>query len=46
MRLALQPRVHGLTFQRQHTKRALVNAAQRLTPYEAFQSFDPEREFA
>lgn len=37
----LQPRVHGLAFQGQHAKYALVYPAQWLAGYEALQAFYP-----
>ena len=41
-----EPRINRFTFQGQYAERALVNAPQRLTLHEPFQSFDSKRELA
>ena len=42
----LQPRIHGLTLQRQHTEHTLVHAPQRLIAHKPLQPFDTQGEFA
>lgn len=44
LRFLLQPRIHRLTFHREHTKHALVDPPERLSAYKALQRLNPQRE--
>ena len=42
----LQPRIHRLALEREHSEDALVNTPERLAANEPLQPFDAERELA